>query len=94
MFFSKLLKKVFVKKKVHPEPDRIKNEISFTDLNKTEVVVSVKHVDKDDLLFITIAGTEDFIVLDQEAALVMQAIMADFGKGGSLKTVSKLIEEK
>lgn len=90
----KKVKNLFSRKQQKVEPDRVKNEISFTDLNKTEVVISVKHVDKVDLLFIRIKDAEDFIVLDQESALVLQAVMADFSKGGSIKTIAKLIEER
>lgn len=88
------LKKIFKREQKIIEPDRVKNEISFTDLNKTEVVVSIKHIDSENYLFIKVRDSDDFILLDRESSILVQAMLTDFIKNGNIKQVTKLIGDK
>ena len=90
--FKKLKQWLKPKKQRLIEPDRIKNEITFTDMNKTEVTITVKHIDSNNYLFIKVSDAEDFILLDQETAILIQAILAEFVKGGTIKNITRLIQ--
>lgn len=90
------IKKVLPNKKVKKPEQKLDitytNEITFLDIDQHTVNIKVRSVGEKTFLYIHGKSKDDEIILDQDAACFLNAILTDYVENGNLNKVEEVLE--
>ena len=68
------------------------NEITFPDLNLTNIKLVVRTVNEQPIFFIVNEKDNQLYALDTDMTLVLEAILSEFNKNGNINNIETIIK--